>query len=213
MAAHHTLKGLASPCIELRHEFTNSLSDTGGLIVRGVYLGESEVGGRIYSRYQFAGVLAGSKPRVLEVLFAKNQEYSSQLRERKRLEEGTNAAFFFSAHIANSEEVKVPTVYFTRHYPSENVTNYIGRSMNMDVRMDVDSDIDKIFTILLLRTDSKTNELVWDARDVDEHLRWVVRNRPKYGFSHLIYLYTLPLDTVTLPYQIFGYFVVDEPIF
>ena len=49
----------------------------------------------------------------------------------------------------------------------------------------------------------KSKEIRDQLIPADEELAWVVRRRGPYILGHLKYLYAVPLDIVTSPYQLF----------
>jgi hypothetical protein len=191
MQTQRSIEETAEVSQELREELA-LIHARYAVVFRGVCLGKLRVAECMYIRYQFANALEIPGKRVLEILIAENKDGRCLIRESESAEAGNDPVFLLS-YIVDDSEFESPTLYFRNHYPDENMSDHVGRSMQISLS---GKDEGKI---CLLERDQETGEPVWHERRADVTLRWVVRSRLKYYLFHLAYLYAVPIDIVTLP--------------
>ena len=187
---HLALQDMSRPSREMRQDV---LASTNASMVQGQYTGRQESNGLEYQGYQFTNVLAGPADRVLEVLVAKATNQVCRIGETTRWVGSGRPAFLLSCQ-PESAGLSDPANYFQRYYPHQDVKDYTGCSMWLSVDAPV---------AILLQADRTTGRPYWEFRPADERLVWVLRRRGAYILSHLKYVYAVPLDIVTSPYQLF----------
>jgi hypothetical protein len=167
---------------------------TNTLPLRGAYVGNMETKGVAYSCYQFTNVLAGRQTRVLDLLVAGSEQATNIISETTRPRAESEPAFLLLQPMSGDY---TPAQYFRQHYPSEEPRVYNGRSMYLCVYGDSPWDL------YLLRENPTTGQMAWVKTQAKDHVAWVIRSRSAYRLGHLRYLYAVPLDIVTSPFQLF----------
>jgi hypothetical protein len=190
---HLALQDMSRPSREVRQELLGT--STNAFVVQGHAIGGRELNGQHYSGYQFTNVLAGPPGRVLEILVAQDTNRVCRIGDTSQSAAGKNPVFLLSYYPEGGAEFFHPATYFRDHYPNQDLKDYTARSMWLSLDVPV--------VVVLLQAAQSTGEPYWQFRPADDKLSWMVRRRGPYILSHLKYVYAIPLDIVTSPYQIF----------
>jgi hypothetical protein len=147
-----------------------------------------------YSCYQFTNALADGHPRVLDILVAENRDGNSIIAESAKPKAQSEPAFLLLRHMAGNY---TPAEYFRLNYKDEDPRAYRDRAMYLCVYGGSPRHL------YLLREDPSTGQLRWLRTEAQDQIPWVIRSRSGYTFGHLRYLYAVPLDIITSPYQLY----------
>ena len=193
---HESLQAISRPSQEFRKDFRNESANAS--VSRGICMGKRGMEGTAYMDYQFTNILAGPGARVLEILVAQDTDHDSRIGEITRPLRGGEPAFLLSQPV-EPEHYSSPLAYFQHHYPETDPENYLGRSIQVRV--------DSPAMVYQFRKVPGGNEAEWSVSSARQDLAWVIRSRTSYGLSHLKYLFAVPLDVLTSPFQLFVFLV------
>ena len=178
-------------------EFSKSILSEHPPLCRGAYVGRTNSDGIDFSHYQFTNMLAGRASRVLDIYVARDNTNSARFVDSYQTLPVVEPVFLFPAYMAGDY---TPAQYFHNYYPNENPSMYVGCSMYFCIYGDTSTKL------WLLVEDQKGGQIRWSKFVAQDGLSWIIRGHTKSGLGVLRYIYAVPLDIVTFPYQAFVWF-------
>lgn len=174
---------------EVRNEFINNGCGAG--FIKGLYSGIIQIGGIQYHQYQFSDILAespGTQNRLLEILSpVQGSEKVLIHSSYKKQKEISPAYLMCYEQVVHSRQM-------IAEFDKNDMSNAV-HTMFIEV---LASEV-MVYRVWSLNRD--TGEAMRTQVSSDTQIDWHIRNRTKYLLMHGGYIFSIPLDIVSFPYQ------------